>query len=81
MKRLTGAKRVSGGTEKTAPRLRETGVRLYADQIEKLDMIVTLANGREDRSRLIREGIDQVIAQRLGSAVSALATRHAADRQ
>lgn len=54
-------------------RLRETGVRLYEDQIEKLNIIVTLGNGREDRSRLIREGIDQLIAQRLGQAVTAVA--------
>lgn len=40
-------------------------MRLYEDQIEKLEMIVSLGNGREDRSRLIREGIDMVIAQRL----------------
>lgn len=76
MKRLTGAKKGGRAVAKTGSRLRETGVRLYADQIEKLDMIVTLANGREDRSRLIREGIDQVIAQRLGTAMTALAASH-----
>jgi hypothetical protein len=66
---------------KKGNRLRETGVRLYEDQIEKLDMIVTLGNRREDRSRLIREGIDQLIAQRLGSAVSGLAKAHASGQR
>lgn len=80
MNRLSAEKKGKDSTGKTGARLRETGVRLYEDQIEKLDMIVTLSNRREDRSRLIREGIDQVIAQRLGSAVSALATSHAGAR-
>lgn len=54
----------------TLPRKRETGVRLYEDQITKLDMLVTLANGRKDRSTLIREAIDNLIAQRLSTAIS-----------
>ena len=55
-------------TVATMPRKRETGVRLYEDQITKLDMLVTLHNGRKDRSTLIREAIDALLAQRLGSA-------------
>jgi hypothetical protein len=77
MDRAIGGKTQSG----KAAKLRETGVRLYEDQIEKLDIIVMLGNGREDRSRLIREGIDNLIAQRLGNAVSALAGAHAAQQR
>lgn len=57
--------------EGTIPKKKETGVRLYEDQIQKLDMLVTLGNGRKDRSTLIREAIDNLLAQRLGGAVAA----------
>lgn len=50
------------------PKKKETGVRLYEDQITKLDILVTLGNGRKDRSTLIREAIDNLLAQRLGAA-------------
>jgi hypothetical protein len=53
-----------------SPRKRETGVRLYEDQIHKLDMLVSLGNGRKDRSTLIREAIDGLIALRLGNVVA-----------
>jgi hypothetical protein len=52
------------------PRKRETGVRLYEDQITKLDMLVTLAHGRKDRSTLIREAIDNMLAQRFSAATT-----------
>jgi hypothetical protein len=54
------------GASPEAPRTRETGIRLYVDQIEKLDLIVRLHRGRKDRSTLIREAIDAFTDSRLG---------------
>lgn len=50
-----------------APRnpTRETGIRLYTDQIKSLDLLVALCRGRKDRSTLIREAIDEFTARRL----------------
>ena len=43
---------------------KQTGLRLCADQIEKLDAIVVKSNGRRDRSDLIREAIDNFLNAR-----------------
>lgn len=45
--------------------MRETGLRLYHDQLEKLDLLVNLCNGRKDRSHIIREAIDVYIDSKL----------------
>ncbi len=47
------------------PKTRETGIRLYGDQIEKLDLIKQLTRGRKDRSTLIREAIDDFTDKQL----------------
>jgi len=61
---------MNGTNVAARPRKRETGVRLYEDQVTKLDMLVLLTNGRKDRSTLIREAIDALLAQRLSGATS-----------
>lgn len=50
---------------------KQTGLRLYGDQIEKLDMLVALSHARKDRSVLIREAIDEYIAKRLSGLMAA----------
>jgi hypothetical protein len=42
-------------------RMRPASFRLCEDQLEKLDILVTLARGRKDRSVLIREALDSYI--------------------
>ena len=49
---------------KKAPK-KQTGLRLFPDQITKLDSLVSQTNGRKDRSELIREAIDRYLADRL----------------
>ena len=44
---------------------RATGVRLYRDQIEQLDLLVKLTRGRRDRSDFIREALDAYIASKM----------------
>lgn len=44
---------------------KETGVRLPVDQIQKLDLLVQLNNGRRKRSSFICEAIDVFLADRL----------------
>ena len=46
-------------------RMRAASFRLCEDQLEKLDILVTLARGRKDRSVLIREALDSYIESKI----------------
>jgi hypothetical protein len=48
-------------------RMRPASFRLCEDQLEKLDILVTLARGRKDRSVLIREALDSYIESKIPS--------------
>lgn len=42
-----------------AQKMKETGIRLYLDQIKKLDLLVEMGRYRKDRSVLIRQALDE----------------------
>ena len=50
---------------KSKIRMRPASFRLCEDQLEKLDILVTLARGRKDRSVLIREALDSYIESKI----------------
>ncbi len=52
---------------KGKPAKRETGIRLWEDQIHKLDLLVDRSRGRRKRSQFISEAIDEFLDRQLRS--------------